>query len=396
MLPIFSANAHIIEPAHVFTGRIAAKWAERAPRLQSLESGGQFWTFEGQMGFLHRTCLMAGMEDTGVWQDVGNFNTIAGLDQLRPGAWDAKARVADMDADGVAVAVCISSPASMGFGGEIFSYAEDADLGIACMQAWNDWYHEEWISAAPDRFVPVGCTWYRDPEVAAREVIRNAARGFRGVALRNPTDLDEAWLGSKHWDPFLRACEETGTVIVHHTEGLAWFPRRGHTDSHYPYGMNLTLYQAGAMDFLAACVWGGITVRFPRLKVLIAESGGSYLPHFLRRLDFTRRHSDFTRAGWPDPDLAPLELLQRSFVFSSQEFDVPAELHGTFGPDMWMVEDDYPHIESYFPDSQRHINEGLAKLPPHVAEAMAWKTGSRLFDFPMPERFQAPASVGRN
>ena len=45
------------------------------------------------------------------------------------------------------------------------------------------------------------------------------------------------------------------------SRGQSWFPRRGHPDSHYPYGMNLTLYQAGAMDFLAACVWGGITVR---------------------------------------------------------------------------------------------------------------------------------------
>jgi hypothetical protein len=148
--------------------------------------------------------------------------------------------------------------------------------------------------------------------------------------------------------------------------------------------MNLTLYQAGAMDFLAACVWGGITVRFPQLKVLICESGGSYLPHFVRRLDFTRQYSDFTRAGWPTASLSPIELLQRSFVFSSQEFDVPAELHEQFGPDMWMVEDDYPHIESCFPNTARHINEALARLPFALAEAMAWKTGSRLFNFPMP------------
>ena len=37
MLPIFSANAHVIEPAHVFEGRVAGKWAEQAPRLVSLE-----------------------------------------------------------------------------------------------------------------------------------------------------------------------------------------------------------------------------------------------------------------------------------------------------------------------------------------------------------------------
>jgi predicted TIM-barrel fold metal-dependent hydrolase len=386
MLPLFSANAHVIEPATLFEGRTASKWADRAPRLQSLEGGGQFWLFEDQRSFLHRTCLMAGARDTGWWDDVGNFNTIASLDQLRPGCYDARERVRDMDQDGVAVAACISSPASMGFGGELFSYAKDPQLGIACMQAWNDWYHDEWIAVAPDRLLPVGCTWYMNPEIAAREVIRNAKRGFRAVALRNPTDLGQAWLGSAHWDPFLRACEETGTVILHHTEGLPWFPRRDHPDNHYPYGMTLTLYQACAMDFLAACLWGGVTVRFPKLKILIAEAGGSWLPHFLRRLDWTRRHSGFTKDGWPDAKISPIEMLQRSFAFSSQEYDVAADLQKSHGIEMWMVEDDYPHIESYFPNTVRHINEKLAALPPTLAENMAWKNASQFFGFPMPKQ----------
>jgi len=385
--PLFSANAHVIEPAGVFERRVPGKWADRAPRLMPLETGGEFWLFEEKMSFLHRTCVMAGSRDPGWWQDVGNFNTIASLEQLRPGCYDAKERLRDMDEDGIAVTACTSSPAGMGFGGDMFSYARDAELGIACMKAWNDWYHEEWVSAAPDRFVPVGCIWYRDPAIAAEEVRRNAARGFRAVALRNPTDLGEPWLGLPHWDPFLAACEETGTVIVHHTEGLDWFPRRDNRENHYPYGMTLTLYQACAMDFLAHCMWGGITVRFPGLKILIAESGGSWLPHFIRRIDWTRRHSGFTREGWPDANLAPLEMLKRNFAFSTQEFDVPADLVGEFGTGMWMVEEDYPHIESYFPNTGEHVNEQLAALPPGLAEGMAWKNASRFFGFAMPERF---------
>lgn len=385
MYPLFSANAHVIEPARLFEGRVSGKFADAAPKLLSLENGGQFWMFDGQMGFLHRTCLMAGMKDTSCWQDVANFNTIASLDQLRPGCTDARERVRDMDEDGIAVTACTSSPASMGFGGEMFSHAKDPELGLACMRAWNDWYHEEWVGAAPDRFVPVGCTWYRDAELAAQEVRRNAARGFKAVALRNPTDLGEPWLGSGKWDPLLAACEETGTVIVHHTEGLSWFPNRSNPGNHYPYGLNLTLYQAGTMDFLAACMWGGITVRFPKLKVLIAESGGSWLPHFLRRLDWTRRHSDFTRAGWPDDSLTPLDMLKRNFAFSTQEFDVAEQMDRDYGLSNWLVEEDYPHIESYFPNTGKHINAELAKLPQPLAENMAWKNASALFDFPMPK-----------
>ena len=385
MYPLFSANAHVIEPPGLFEGRVPQKWAGRAPKLLPLDMGGQFWMFEGQTGFLHRTCLMAGAKDTGWWQDVANFNTIATIEQLRPGCYDARERIRDMDEDGIAVTACVSSPASMGFGGEMFSYASEADLGLACMRAWNDWYHEEWVSAAPDRFVPVGCTWYRDAKLAAAEVRRNATRGFKGVALRNPTDLGEPWLGSTKWDPLLAACEEAGTVIVHHTEGLSWFPNRSNPENRYPYGLNLTLYQAGVMDFVAACLWGGITVRFPKLKVLICESGGSWLPHFLRRLNWTRAHSDFTRAGWPDDDLTPLDMLKRNFAFSTQEFDVAEQMDRDYGLGMWLVEEDYPHIESYFPETGKHINEQLAKLPQDLAERMAWKNASAFLDFPMPK-----------
>ena len=62
------------------------------------------------------------------------------------------------------------------------------------MRAWNDWYLEPWVAAAPDRFIPIQATWYDDAKVAAAEIYRNAERGFQGVMLRNPTDFGRlAW-----------------------------------------------------------------------------------------------------------------------------------------------------------------------------------------------------------
>jgi len=392
MLPLFSANAHVIEPPHVFEGRVARKWSDRAPRLTPRDGGGEHWLFEGRVAALSRTCTMAGARDRGWWSDLSAFGDFVSLEELRPGCSDARERVRDMDQDGIVVAACTSSPAGMGFGGEFFSYAREPELGLACMRAWNDWYYEEWVSRAPDRFAPVGCAWYLDPAEAAREVLRNAERGFRAVALRNPTDLAQPWLGTGHWDPLLRACEDTGTVIVHHTEALPWFPRReAFPRNPFPYGMTLTLYQACAMDFVAACLWGGVCVRFPRLKIVVTESGGSWLPHFLRRLDWTRGHSIFTRDGWPDDQLSPLEMLQRSFAFSTQELDVAVELERDLGLNMWMVEDDYPHIESAFPESGRMIANELAKLPFDLANRIAWKNASEIFRFPVPQGLPAAA-----
>jgi predicted TIM-barrel fold metal-dependent hydrolase len=338
---------------------------------------------------------MAGAEDEASWRtDVEGFNTLATHDQLRPGCYDAAQRVADMDIDGVAVAASTSDPAGMGFGGDLFAKSTDQELGFAAMQAWNDWYHEEWISVAPDRLVPVGYTWYRDPDLAAREVERNAARGFRAVAIRNPADLDEPWFGTGHWDPLFRACEETGTVIVHHTDSLPWWPQRGGPAGNmYQYGMGLTIYQLGATDFCAQVLWGGVVTRFPDLKILVSESGGSWLPHFIRRLDWNLNHSPLTHAGWPDPSATPLELLQRSFAFGTQEYDLIGPYTEEFGLSRWLFEDDYPHIESVWPNTQAHFAEGTAYLDDAVREHVAWKDAAELFRFPLPKDAFADAAT---
>ena len=42
---------------------------------------------------------------------------------------------------------------------------------------------EEWCGRDPDRIIPMQIPWLRDPEVAADEIRRNAARGFKAVTF---------------------------------------------------------------------------------------------------------------------------------------------------------------------------------------------------------------------
>ncbi|ABW15707.1 ABC-type dipeptide transport system periplasmic component-like protein [Parafrankia sp. EAN1pec] len=135
---------------------------------------------------------------------------------------------------------------------------------------------------------------------------------------------------------------------------------------------------------MAGCIWGGLPVRFSNLRILVAESGGSWLPHFIQRLDFNVGHSPLTSAGWPDPDLSPLDLVQRTFTFSTQELDVARDLEKELGITAWMMEDDYPHIESVWPDTAAQFTRATAGFDPDFTERLAWRTGSELFRFPMP------------
>ena len=67
--------------------------------------------------------------------------------------------------------------------GSSFSAMADREAGLVAMRAYNDWMFEDWCSPYPDRLIPCQIPWLADPTVAAREIRRNADRGFKAVTL---------------------------------------------------------------------------------------------------------------------------------------------------------------------------------------------------------------------
>ena len=379
---IFSANSHFIEPAHVFEGRMPRALADRAPRVIDYGDGGQAWTFAEQVRPLIQCTATAGIP-----QEQWSGRTVVRYEDIRKGCYDPHARLADMDRDGVDVAVCYSAYAGMGFGGDLFAHTDDLELAHASIRAFNDWMHEEWVAADPTRFVAVGVLSYRDPVEAAREVRRNAARGFKGVLFRNPLDLGLAWTGDPVWDPLFRACEETGTILVHHTNALEGWPARAPAGSvQPPYGSVSVPFQVSALDTVNSFLWAGIGHRFPGIRILISESGGSWLPHLIRRIDWALGWAPMFADGWPDPKVGPAEALARNFAFSTLEADQAKLIEKDHGISCWMLEDDYPHMESVWPETANHFARQLAGEPADFTERFLWRNGSELFRHPMPAR----------
>ena len=99
---------------------------------------------------------------------------------------DLTARLADMDLCGIWASLCFPS-SIWGFTGSVLSQLRDQAVGLAAVRAYNDWMLEDWCSGAPERFIPCQIPWLSDPELAAGEIRRNAARGFRSVSFsENP------------------------------------------------------------------------------------------------------------------------------------------------------------------------------------------------------------------
>ena len=286
-------------------------------------------------------------------------------------------RIADMDINGVWASVNFPSQIT-GFCGRVFSTAGDRALGLETTRAWNDWLFEEWYSPYPDRIIPLGITSLVDPEAGAAEIRRNAARGFRSVALpERPHRIGFPSIFDDYWAPIIEACAETETVISLHVGSS------GITD--LPPGapamvLGATLFGQLSLTACAEWLWSGWALRHPDLKIAMSEGGIGWVAMLLDRLDNIIDRSGYG-LGW---DIRPADVLQRNFWFCS--LDDPSTINTRYriGVDHIMVETDYPHGDGTWPDTQAVIEQVWGHLPDDELRAMCCENAAALFRHPLP------------
>jgi len=293
-----------------------------------------------------------------------------------------------MDLTGVWAQLCFGSVV-WGFAGGRFSGMTDRELGLACLQAYNDWHLEEWCATAPERFIPCQLPWLADPHAAAGEIYRNAERGFRAVSFsENPQGLGYPSIYDQYWDPFLRACEETQTVVNLHvgSSGTARKPSAESLD-----GVIAALFPLSGIETLIDWVFANIPVRFPGLTVALSEAGVSWVPMALERLRRAKRMTGGPENPWPAGDRTPEELLE-TFVFCSLEDPAAFRLLDVIGEDRVMVETDYPHMDSTWPRSQAMVRSEVQGVDPAVVRKVCHEHAARIYRHPLPPAEMIAAS----
>ncbi|MER7006773.1 amidohydrolase family protein [Dactylosporangium sp. NPDC000555] len=372
---VISVDDHVVEPPTTFEGRIPAALKDRAPRIVEDADGEQAWLYDGELLPNMSVHATVGFDITNAGFDPQRF------DQMRQGCWDIHERVRDMDVNGIAASLCFPSKLA-GFGGYRFSMSRDTELGRAAFEAYNDWHLEDWAGAYPDRIIPCQIPWLRDPAEGAEYIRRNAERGFRAVTFPdNPEHLGLPSVHSGHWDPLLRACAETGTVVCLHV-GSASFILGAASDA--PLDTRTVLFPLNSSVALVDWLYSMIPVRFPALKIMLAESGIGWVPSMLDRLRFCvdQNHAGYA-GGWASNEFTPTEIVQRNFWFSSLEDPSGFEQRHRIGVDRILVESDYPHPDSTWPDTQEVLHRQLRDIDRDEVDRITYRNAAELFRFPV-------------
>jgi predicted TIM-barrel fold metal-dependent hydrolase len=367
--PVISSDDHVLEPFDLFISRVARRYRAGAPTVELDDEGVPWWIIGDvrQQVFVLNGAVGRPMSE---W-DLAPQR----YDEFRSGVVDVAERVKDMDLDGVWGSVTFPS-IIFGFAGTALDRLPDPEVGLACVRAYNDWLAEEWISTVPGRFIPSQLPWLCDPLVAAGEIRRNAARGFRAVSFsENPEGLGFPGIHTDYWDPFFAACEETETVINLHVGSSG---NVQHPSKLSPMDTMTALFPVNGMIAAVDWVYSRIPLRFPNLRIALSEAGVSWVPTILERLHRAYRQVDASVA-WSRSDPAPAEVLLRSFWFTSIED--PSAFHqlDLIGHDRVMVETDYPHQDSTWPNTQSMLRHQLSHLPDQLVADVCWRNAVHVY-----------------
>ena len=281
-----------------------------------------------------------------------------------------RVRAEALDPFRTAIAIC-----NCLYGVQLF-FSED--LGAAFARAVNTWLAREWLDR-DDRLRASIVVPSQNAELAAEEINRWAPdRRFVQVLLLVMGDQP---LGKRvHW-PIYAAAEKHGLPVGIHAGSAYHNPPTPVGWPSYHTEDYVTQAQAFATQ-LSSLVCEGVFTRFPNLKVVLLESGVSWLPAHLWRLT---KYWRGLRMEIPWVDRSPFEIVKSNVRLSITPFDGPPDA-GTINrlmdhmqsDELLLFSTDYPHWQF----------DGDAILPPGLSPALVkkimidnpWDTYARLLE----------------
>lgn len=264
-----------------------------------------------------------------------------------PAFHNGEAHLKMMDELGIHAAVVFPTLASV----VEVRLGHQTELTMALMHALNQWVADEYGFGNGRQF-PVGAISLADPDGAVKELEFLLKAGCKQVLIRPapvPTATGTRSPGDKVFDPFWARCAEAKVLINNHvsdsdydriyrewsgdTTGEARaFERGALKDIFDPIGR-------AAEDSISTLIVDGVFDRFPSLKLLVTESGSSWIAPLLSRMERTYR-----KLPW-EFQRSPVETFREHVYVMPFYEDSVAELAEVMPVDNICFGSDWPHPE---------------------------------------------------
>ncbi len=284
--PVIDANSSVWEPCSIWTDFVGSReralvedafWHERGAR------GSELTVVNGRaVRSLNRSAL----NRFACWRPGDTPESIGARDprapgEDNPGAWDAAARLRDLDALGIARQIVYPTLFA-----EHLPVVESPRAAVVLARAYNDWVGAL-AAAGAGRLVPAAVLPLQSIPGALAEIERVARAGFRAAMLR-PSFVQGRFLNHSEYAPVWAALAETGLVAC-------VYPSAGSTNPEFtsagPFVERVAQHLGIGHDVAASvgplqdCMTTVLTLayyghleQYPALKLCMAGAGASWLP----------------------------------------------------------------------------------------------------------------------
>jgi predicted TIM-barrel fold metal-dependent hydrolase len=362
---IISADSHVNPPKDLWTRDVPERLRDRAPRVESTPQG-DFWIVDSEIKGAIGLDAVAGRKPEDFKAHGLTYK------DMRPGSYDPKARLEDMDTDGVDAEVLY-------FGGPVTQYAKDAELRGYVVRTYNDWM-VELSKAAPSRLIGLAHIPLLDIDEGIAELRRVAKLGLRGFHVDPfPDERGGKALWDPAYEPFWSLVEETGLPISFHIVG----PRAQNVAQVF---MNPTpgvketfiaIAPISICEVVSTLVFTGILERHPKLHFVLVECGIGWIPYFVERMDQTfNKHRFWTKSIITEKP-STYWYRQGHATFIQDLAGVAARHRAGLKNILWST--DYPHSDSTWPHSRTVLEEHFRDVPADERALIAGGNAAALY-----------------
>ncbi|MDO7841841.1 amidohydrolase family protein [Sphingomonas immobilis] len=369
---LVSVDDHNVEPANAFVSHYPAAFKDEAPRI--VDRGGKdAWLWNdtvyptiGLNAVVGRPRSEFGMEPTR-------------FEQLRPGCFDPKARIDDMNVNGILGS--LNFPTMPGFAGGAFITAAQngaPDKALRAVRAYNDWQVQDWCGAGPGRLIPMVILPLWDMTETVAEIDRMAKAGVHAISFPdNPFKGGLPSIHNAYWEPVWKKCSDHKMVLNCH---IGTGSEAAHASDETPIDAWITTMPMAISNSAADWLFASFWKRYPDLRMALSEGGIGWVPYLLERADFTYEH----HREWTFSDFGkerPSDVFKRHIItcFIDDQFGLKSLDY--MNPDMVCYEADYPHSDTLWPNCPEYLYASINGLSDSVIDAITHKTVMREYSY---------------
>ena len=343
---LVDADSHVLEPPDLWSRYVEPRFRDRAVRVVRADAGHDVLLVDGKPAKLTTPEMLGDFGGMGRTLDEQATAALSGryAENAPAAATDPRARIAQLDREGVAATVLYPS-----LGLQWPAETADAAYVHANLVAYDRWL-EDFCADSNGRLIAVAHLALGDPHDAAKELRRAVANGARGGVLL-PYTHDGKPHGHPDHDPLFAAACDLGVPLGIHTgidpvtrdlyrryDGLTW-------PDAIPQGiwfLQLMFSQAVQQAFSTFFLHGTFD-RFPELKLVVLEAGAGWLGFWMDRMD--AMFAGALRLTMPLRDLPSTYVRRNVWISADPDERALAAIIPYVGADRFVWASDYPHSD---------------------------------------------------